>query len=158
MLRMSAPLEARRTERATMQFRHIPTSIKINERVMGSRHSLEQAAQDDISELVASIRANGFDEKRPVLMVVESWMINEAAWRWDDMGDEDTAPAIAQGRHRWLAAMELGLRDVPCIVMTPPEYEEALWTVCDACGLEDALVAHLDEIIAADGDDVAIEF
>lgn len=140
-----------------MQFRFIDKRIKINDRINGSLHSLAQAAQDDNEALVESIRKNGYNERRPVILVVESWMLSESAWRWDDMGDDDTRPAIAQGRHRWLAAQELSMESVPCVCMTPAEWQDLRDCIGEANEVEMWLMQRIDDIIDADGDDVSFE-
>lgn len=115
-------------------------------------HTLAQAAQDEaeIAQLAESMRAGGYDAGRPVILVVNQCSFQTSAFRWN----ADHEVVVAQGRHRWLAALETGI-EVAAILVSHDEME-SLYDHGDANDVEDYLMTRIDELMAADGEDVQI--
>ena len=115
-------------------------------------HSLSAAAHDaeEIAQIVESMRAGGYDARRPVILVVNACSLECPAWRWS--GDHEIT--IAQGRHRWLAAIEAGV-EVAAILVSHDELEQ-LGAHGDANDIEDHVMTRIDELMASEGEDVHI--
>lgn len=112
-------------------------------------HSMEAAAADGLGELIASMERSGYDVRRPVIIVTNAYTMDKAGWQWG--GDDEIE--VVQGRHRWLAAGEVGLDEIAAICMTHDEWE-TLREDGDANGVEERLLASIEAFIAiADTDD-----
>lgn len=105
-------------------------------------HCLAEALEDGIDDLVESMRVNGYDPRRPIIVVCNPHTMNKAGWQWS--GDDNVT--IAQGRHRWLAATEAGLDEVCAILVTHGEWE-SLRSEGDANDVEYAMLKNMDTFI-----------
>ena len=133
------PLQARES---TMQYRTDidPTRLSVYDTPC---HSLKSAAADGLAALTASMEADGFDVRRPVILVCNGHTMGRAGWEMN--GDDEVT--VAQGRHRWLAAQEGALDTIAAVLVTHDEWE-LLRDEGDANDIEGLILANLDALIA----------
>jgi ParB-like chromosome segregation protein Spo0J len=111
---------------------------------------MDDADEAHVASLANAMRADGFDDARPVILVVNQCSLETSPRRWN--GGHEVM--VAQGRHRWLAALEAGV-DVAVILVSHDEWE-ALSAHGDADDVEVYLAQRLAGLVAADGEDVQI--
>lgn len=139
-----------------MRYTEILAGYEFDERVMNNRHAIEDIEGDDISDLKASIAANGYDQRRPVIVLVDSSnMLDINPRRWDN-----SAAAVVQGRHRIRAMRELsggGDAWVYAVLITCDEYDRMRDEIGDANEIESWLMERINQLVDAEGEDMEID-
>lgn len=131
-----------------MQYQTVDPTLPLVVDVFGQ--SMADADETTVASLADAMRANGFDATRPVILVVNRHSLETTPFRWNSNHEV----MVAQGRHRWLAALEAGV-DVAAILVSHDEWS-ALGEHGDADEVEVYLSQRLAELVAADGEDVQI--
>lgn len=139
-----------------MRYTEILAGYEFDERVMGCRHAIEDIEGDDISDLKANIVANGYDQRRPVIVLVDNPnMLDINPRRWDN-----SAAAVVQGRHRIRAMRELsggGDAWIYGVLITCDEYDRLRDQIGDANDIEAWLMERIDVLMDAEDEDVEID-
>jgi ParB-like chromosome segregation protein Spo0J len=131
-----------------MQYQTVDPTLPLVVDVFGQ--SMADADETTVASLADAMRADGFDATRPVILVVNQHSLETTPFRWNSNHEV----MVAQGRHRWLAALEAGV-DVAAILVSHDEWS-ALGEHGDADEVEVYLAQRLAELVAADGEDVQI--
>jgi hypothetical protein len=139
---MDAALMPLHTRESTMQYRTDidPTRLSVYDTPC---HSLKDASDDGFAALTASMEADGFDVRRPVILVCNARTMGRAGWELNS----DDEVTVVQGRHRWLAAQEAALDTIAAVLVTHDEWE-LLRVGGDANDIELLALANLDALIA----------
>ena len=131
-----------------MQYQTVDPTLPLVVDAFGQ--AMADADETTVAALADAMRANGFDETRPVILVVNQCSLETTPFRWNSNHEV----VVAQGRHRWLAALEAGV-DVAAILVSHDEWS-ALGEHGDADDVEVYLAQRIAELVAADGEDVQI--